>query len=77
MADIIIAKTVTQSNALNDLMHENATKVVGVQQSPNKTNGLPTQFKSSMAFQAQPNSSQWRISSLHHHTHYKAMFQMI
>jgi hypothetical protein len=30
MADIIVAKTITQSNALNDLMHENATKVLGV-----------------------------------------------
>jgi hypothetical protein len=51
MADIIVAKRITQSNALNDLMHERNKSIIISQQNQWSS----TQFKSSMAFQAQPN----------------------
>jgi hypothetical protein len=73
MADIIVAKTVIQSNALNDLMHENATKVVGVQIISQQNQWSSTQFKIQHGIPSTTKSSRWQISSLHHHTHYEAM----
>jgi hypothetical protein len=54
MSDIIVAKTVTQSHALNDLMHE-CNKSRGRIIISQQNQWSSTQFECGMAFQAQPN----------------------